>query len=160
MTRTGVAWQTRPLIASDIAALREIAALAEAEGFRFVTRFLDDLVNERVCLDAPCEFFLATLHGGQLLAIGGVTPDPYIDDSRVGRLRHVYVRADKRRTGLGRTLVAQLERRAAACYDRLRLRTDNPAAAAFYERVGYEAVASESSTHHRLLSAPSTRRKS
>jgi GNAT superfamily N-acetyltransferase len=136
---------------SDLSALREMSGIAEAEGFRFVTRLLDDLDAGRVRLDARCEFFLTTLDGDQLVAIGGVTPDPYRPDPRIGRLRHLYVRADKRGMGLGRGLVADLERRAVSCYELLRLRTDSPAAAAFYERIGYQAVTSESATHHRML---------
>jgi GNAT superfamily N-acetyltransferase len=136
---------------SDLSALREMSGIAEAEGFRFVTRLLDDLGAGRVQLDARCEFFLATLDGDQLVAVGGVTPDPYLPDPRIGRLRHLYVRADRRGMGLGHRLVADLERRAVTCYDLLRLRTDNPAAAAFYERIGYQAVASGSATHQRML---------
>lgn len=154
----GPAMQTRPLGVSDISALRGIAALANAEGFRFVTRFLDDLGLGRIRLDSACEFFLTTLLSDAIVAIGGVTPDPYVDDAAVGRLRHLYVRPDKRRTGIGRTLVRRLERRAASCYTHLRLRTDNPAAAAFYERLGYTVLASESATHHRMLPASSERR--
>jgi GNAT superfamily N-acetyltransferase len=149
----------RLLSGSDTSALRELAALAEAERFRFVTRLLDDLVAGLVQLDAPGEFFLVAPHGDQLVAVGGITPDPYVPDSRVGRLRHLYVRADRRRTGLGRALVAHLERRAARYYERLRLRTDNPDAAEFYERLGYQPVTSESATHDRALTATSTRQQ-
>jgi ribosomal protein S18 acetylase RimI-like enzyme len=81
-----------------------------------------------------------------------VTRDPYIADTRIGRLRHVYVRPEIRRRGVGRALVAHLEARAAACYGSLRLRTDTEAASRFYERLGYEPVASPSATHHRALS--------
>lgn len=147
---------TRPLNASDISALGELAALAEAEGFRFITRFLDDLGLGRVRFDTECEFFFATLLGDEVVAIGGVTRDPYVDDAVVGRLRHLYVRPNQRQMGIGRMLVRRLERRAASCYTLLRLRTDNPAAAAFYEHLGYTALASGSATHHRVLPASSS----
>src|SRR4051812_44701384 len=119
----------RPLRGADVPALREMAAVAESEGFRFVGRFFEDIVAGRVQLDAPCEFFLGSLLADEIAAIGGVTPDPYIEDSRVGRLRHVYVRPELRRAGLGKTLIADLELRAESCYDLLRLRTDTTAAA-------------------------------
>lgn len=152
------AMPTRPLTPADLPALRALAALAEGEGFLFVTRFLDELLARRVRLDAPDEFFVGALIDGQLAAIGGVTPDPYVGDPRTGRLRHLYVRPDHRGEGIGRALVAELERRAEACYACLRLRTDTSAAAAFYERLGYHPVTSSSATHQRMLPALSTHR--
>ena len=142
---------TRLLTAADVPALREVVALADEEGFRFLARFLDDFKAGRVRLDAPCEFFMGTVIDDQLAAIGGVTPDPYVEDSRIGRLRHLYVRPDRRREGIGRALVAELERRAEPCYASLRLRTDT-AAAAFYEHLDYRRVESPSATHQRMLS--------
>lgn len=141
----------RPLSRADLPALRELAALADAEGFRFVGRLLDDLELNRVALDAPCEFFVARVEGEQLLAVGGVTLDPYVDDASIGRLRHVYVRPDVRGKYIGRALIRYLEGRAQGCYTSLRLRTDTPAASQFYERLGYAPLDSKSATHQRQL---------
>ena len=149
----------RSLDIGDLPALHELAALADAEGFRFVRRFLDDVALERVALDAPCEFFPALVEGEQLLAIGGVTPDPYIDDASIGRLRHVYVRPDVRGKRIGRALVRHLEVRAARCYASVRLRTDTPAAARFYERLGYDPVDSKSATHQRSIRTTSAEQR-
>lgn len=143
----------RPLGVADIPALRELAVLAVAEGFGFVTRFLDDVTLDRVALGASREFFVAVVEDEQLLAIGGVTPDPYIDDASIGRLRHVYVRPDVRGKHIGRALVRYIEERAARCYASVRLRTDTREAAQFYERLGYDPVDSKSATHQRSLRA-------
>src|SRR5690242_19111037 len=51
----------RPLSRADLAALHELAVLADADGFRFVTRLCDDLTLDGVQVDARCEFFVASL---------------------------------------------------------------------------------------------------
>lgn len=141
----------RPLGPNDLRAISALADAAEREGFRFLSRFLLDATQDAVALDAPGEFFFGAFADSTLLAIGGVTPDPYLPAPRVGRLRHVYVAAPHRRQGVGERLVAALERRACTEYDRLRLRTDTVDAARFYERVGYTARAHATATHERYL---------
>jgi hypothetical protein len=71
-------------------------AAPAAGGFRFVQRFVEDLVARRLELDGLCEFFLGAVANDHLIAIRGVTPDPYLADPRIGRLRHVYVRPEER----------------------------------------------------------------
>ena len=141
----------RALRRSDLDSLGELAALAQSEGFEFVGRLRNELARGEIQLDARCEFFIVRSEGKLLLAVGGVTPDPYVDDSRIGRLRHVYVRPEVRGSGIGRALVIHLESRAAECYASLRLRTDTDVARRFYERLGYEPVESASATHRRPL---------
>jgi GNAT superfamily N-acetyltransferase len=143
----------RPLRATDLPALAALADAAEAEGFRFVTRFLADFERGAVRLGAPTEFFFGGYDGDTLVALGGITPDPYVADRGVGRLRHVYVARAYRRHGVGRALVTALERRGQGVYERLRLRTDTAAAAQFYERLGYQRVVDPTATHARALRA-------
>jgi len=95
----------RPLSRAHLAALHELAVLADAEGFRFGRRLWDDLTLDRVQVDAPCEFFVGNVDDHELLAVGGVTLDPHLNDSRVGRLRHVYVKPAVRNAGIGGALV-------------------------------------------------------
>ena len=139
----------RSLSADDVAAVQQLAAEAEAEGFGFVTRFLTDLANHRVSLVGPGEFFLGAVEQNRLVALGGVTPDPYVDDPTTGRLRHLYVSPDVRRRGFGRALVRTLEARAWPTYRRLRLRTDTTLAARFYAQLGYESSSEAHATHER-----------
>jgi GNAT superfamily N-acetyltransferase len=141
----------RSLDAADVPTLRVLATEAEAEGFAFLTRFLADLARDRVRLDAPTEFFLGALLDGRIVAVGGVTRDPYTDDATVGRLRHLYVRAGARRQGVGRALVRSLEARARGGYGRLRLRAGTAAAARFYDALGYRRVSESAATHARPL---------
>jgi ribosomal protein S18 acetylase RimI-like enzyme len=143
----------RPLIPSDIHGIRRIAALASAEGFAFLDRFVSELESEAVALNSAGEFFLGFIAGGEIVALGGVTPDPYLNDPTTGRLRHVYVRSDHRRSSVGRQLVRELERRAVYVYSTLRLRTDTDAAAQFYQAMGYDPVIDATATHVRSIAS-------
>jgi GNAT superfamily N-acetyltransferase len=145
--------ETRAVTPADLPAIRELASLGEAEGFRFVRRFADQLEAGTVQLDSRDEFFFAVFDCLTLLAVGGVTRDPYVDDPRAGRLRHVFVRKEWRGTGIGRRLVTELEVRAADRYTYLRLRTDSVRAAEFYEHLGYMPTAEATATHERSLRA-------
>ncbi|MGH2900155.1 MAG: GNAT family N-acetyltransferase, partial [Solirubrobacteraceae bacterium] len=127
----------RPLTNDDIERLQQLAREAEAEGFRFVTRFLGDVAEHRAILNSEREAFLGAVEDGVLVGFGGVTSDPYIDEPNTGRVRHLYVAPAARRHGLGRALVRALEARARLVYRRLRLRTHTDAAARFYEQIGY-----------------------
>ena len=143
--------ETRTLTPADLSIIRDLSRVAEAEGFRFVTRFADECANGGVQLDSPGEYFCGVFEEGDLVALGGVTLDPYVDDAGVGRVRHVFVRPEFRARGVGRMLVDRLEARAQNRYTRLRLRTDRAAAAAFYERLGYRAISNDTATHERAL---------
>jgi GNAT superfamily N-acetyltransferase len=142
----------RLLAQSDLQAIRDLATEADAEGFLFLSRFLTDLLAGRASLDSSRERFLGTLIGERLIAIGGVTQDPYTTDPDIGRLRHLYVRAALRGQGVGRALVNALEAWAEPRYRALRLRTDTEAAAQFYEHLGYRRVTDGVATHRRVLS--------
>jgi ribosomal protein S18 acetylase RimI-like enzyme len=147
----------RPLSAVDLPAVRELAREADAEGFRFVWRFVASLEQQRVALDAAEEFFLAAVENGHVVGLGGVTPDPYSADPTTGRLRHLYISPGLRRRGIGRALIVALETRATLRYQRLRLRTDTPDAARFYERLGYTLSVEPGATHARELTGDPAR---
>jgi GNAT superfamily N-acetyltransferase len=139
----------RPLAPTDLTTLESLAGAAEREGFRFLTRFMRDLRATAASLDTTREFFLGAVIDNRIVAVGGVTPDPYVDEPATGRIRHLYVTADFRRQGVGAALIRALEARACQEYDRLQLRTDTREAAAFYEHLGYVPVVHETATHER-----------
>ncbi len=135
-------------------ALAPLLAASAAEGFRFVDRFAREWEDGRARFDRPGELFLAVYEGESVIAIGGLTADPYTGDPMLGRLRHLYVRPDARRRGIGRRLVQALEGAAQGNYRALVLRTDTATAAQFYEELGYTPLASgDTATHRRELSA-------
>jgi GNAT superfamily N-acetyltransferase len=80
-------------------------------------------------------------------ALQGVGPSPGL-----ARLRHLYVKVDHRRHGVGRQLVAYARIHAAASFRRIQLRTHSPEASLFYERLGFVRERGiETVTHVRAL---------
>ena len=77
--------------------------------------------------------------------------DPYAASPRVGRVRRLYVLAAYRRRGVGRTLMDRLIRDARESFDELRVRAGSTDAAAFFERLGFEATTHFAQSTHRLL---------
>lgn len=145
--------ELRVLTPVEIHRLDPLVEESEAEGFRFLRRFIDDYGRGDIQLDTARGFFLGAFDARRLVAIGGVTPDPYISDAQVGRLRHLYVARAYRRRGIARQLVRALELRARPTYSVLRLRTDSNAAAGFYAALSYMAVDHPTATHARELAA-------
>ena len=137
----------RSLVPSDIHEIRHLATLASAEGFMFLDRFVSELQTGTITLDSPREFFLGFVAHGEIVGMGGVTPDPYVQDRQTGRVRHLYVRSDHRRESVGRKLIRELESRAFMTYSTLRLRTDTIPAARFYEAIGYHPVDDDTAAH-------------
>jgi predicted kinase/GNAT superfamily N-acetyltransferase len=142
-------FELRVLTSADIPALDPLVQESEAEGFSMLRRFVDEYAAGAIELNTARGFFLGAFDAGRLVAIGGVTPDPYIDDAQIGRLRHLYVERAYRRRGVGRQLVRALEERSRPTYSGLRLRTRE--AANFYAALGYLAVSDASATHTRDL---------
>ncbi|HYS69511.1 MAG TPA: GNAT family N-acetyltransferase [Gemmatimonadaceae bacterium] len=136
-------------------ALASLLAASIEEGFHFVERLVREWEEAQQRFNQPGELLLAVYKEEDIIAIGGLTSDPYSDDPALGRLRHIYVRPDARRRGIGRRLVRILEQAAEQTYRALVLRTDSPAAARFYETLGYTQLPPGSTaTHRRELVAP------
>lgn len=145
--------EIRPFRHGDWPAFAVLVAESETEGLGFMRRFADGFPGpEQHRADA---IWLTVWRENELVAFGGLTPDPHVDAPRVGRLRHIYVCRRNRRLGVGRALVDALERATANAYDVIRLRTDTIDAARFYERMGYAALEGDAhATHQRRVTDP------
>ncbi len=135
--------------------LRPLILESEAEGFAFLARLVrewDAGVNR---FEGPHEALIVARCGGQLVGLCGVHRDPYASGEDVARLRHLFVTRERRRTGVGRSLVRRAVAVAERKFRRLRLRTDSDEAAAFYEALGFRGLAgSGSATHEISLDRP------
>ena len=86
----------------------------------------------------------------RLAGLCGLNRDPYLRDGGTGRVRHLYVLPESRSHGVGRSLVENVVHHAHSEFSRLRLRTDSPEAARFYEAIGFSPVVETEGTHELL----------
>lgn len=133
-------------IALPIRGLEEMRREALDEGFRFIERLWEEWEGGTNRFDAPGEKLLGCMEDTTLIAVGGLNEDPS-GRSGVGRIRRVYVRPGWRSQGIGQMLVETLVERARPSFTSLELRTDNPAAARLYERIGFKKRAAQNATH-------------
>src|SRR6188474_310160 len=86
----------------------EFQALAEEsrlEGYWMLVRLADGWRDGRNRFRRRGEVMLAAWQDEVLAGVGGLNVDPYVQERREGRVRHVYVSAAHRRQGVGRLLV-------------------------------------------------------
>jgi GNAT superfamily N-acetyltransferase len=120
---------------------------SQAEGHNLVQRLVDEWNDGSNRFDGPGESIFEARVGSRLAAVGGLNRDPYLDDSDVARIRHVYVAPDVRGVGVGRALVEGLVEHARHRYRRVRLRTVTPDGTAFYRAIGFEPIDESAGTH-------------
>ena len=128
---------------------RQILALekeAIGEGFRFLTRLINEWHSGANRFDAPGECLMAAYLNQQLIGIGGLSVDPYADNN-VARLRRVYIAPSSRGQRVGQMLVKALVERAALRFQVVRLFTDTVEGSAFYERCGFKRTDEAQATH-------------
>ena len=131
--------------------LGRLLAAASADRHRFVARTLTEWRTGANRFDQPGEGFFLAHEGGEIVGMCGLNIDPYANNPAVGRIRHLYVLPLTRRSGVGTLLVAECLDLAAGVFDRVRLRTFEPTAAAFYTTIGFQESAEEYATHEIAL---------
>ncbi|MBF9033599.1 GNAT family N-acetyltransferase [Rhodobacterales bacterium HKCCE2091] len=110
-----------------------LAAQAEAEGFAHMRRLAVDWASGVLRFDGSGEVLLSAWSGGRLVGIGGLTRDP--DVSGALRMRRFHVLPGLRGQGIGTALALRLMADASAP---LTVNPGNPAAARFWESLGFE----------------------
>jgi len=131
------------------AALAALEHEAIAEGFGMITRLRKEWESGTNRFDREGEVLLGSFCVDRLLGIGGLNRDPYADNPRVGRLRHLYVTKSERRSGIGRSLVERILGHAIVNFDSVRLWTDR--AGSFYDRLGFDRTDGTKVTHVYLI---------
>jgi GNAT superfamily N-acetyltransferase len=141
-------------IAPLTAVQSELTALereASGQGFKFVSRLVEDWRTGANRFDKAGERLLVASWAGTVVGVGGLNVDPYASSARTARLRHLFVAGDFRRQGIGEALVMALLEEAAPHFDQVRLQTDTLEAACFYLRLGFAAVDDTHASHVRML---------
>jgi GNAT superfamily N-acetyltransferase len=124
---------------------------SELQEFAFLRRLITDWDSGANRFALYGETLFAAQDRGIMVGVCGLNVDPYVSDRGIGRVRHLYVLASRRRQGIGRRLVTQVIVSATRSFRMLRLRTDSPAAATFYEALGFEPCTDAACTHRLLL---------
>jgi GNAT superfamily N-acetyltransferase len=129
-----------------------LVAESERHGLRFVRRLADEWATGANRFDRPGEALFVARIGDRVVGVCGLNIDPYAAEPKVGRVRHLYVLSGQRRLGVGRLLVSEVIEAARGRFDRLRLRSQNPVAAQFYEALSFRpSVGTDDSTHVMML---------
>ena len=126
-----VRW-TRPELPAGLDAL---VAEAVADGHAWAGDFPPEWARRP--LTGEGEALLIARADAEPLAMAVLSADIFLADGETGRLRYIYVRESARRRGLAERFVRECLSRAEGRWRRLRLHTDNPRAAALYERHGF-----------------------
>lgn len=142
MTLTGIA----PFEWDDVDGAR-LANEARREGFTHIDRLIENWRSGANRFDRPGETLLAAWSTSNIIAVGGLNIDPYLNDPGIGRVRHLYVLPEQRRTGVGRLLVGELLKCARGCFDIVRVRAAKGDAPFFYDAVGFERVEEPNASH-------------
>ena len=117
-----------------------LLAASEAEGFQFVRRVVNEWESGANRFTGKGEALLGYFVGERLVAICGLTRDPYQTEATVGRLRNLSVLPEHRGRSIGAALTRRVIELAESAFQVLRLRAATPRAAELYERLGFTAT--------------------
>jgi GNAT superfamily N-acetyltransferase len=133
--------------ASNLDLLENLVTEAQSEGFGFVKRTIFEWKSGLNDFSKKGEILFGIFLSDLCIGLGGLNVDPYIDNPRIGRVRHVYISRKYRRKGLGSLLLNKIIYKSADHFELLRLYTDNPIASAFYESLGFKQSFGVKVTH-------------
>jgi ribosomal protein S18 acetylase RimI-like enzyme len=125
-----------------------LLAASEAEGFQFVRRVVNEWETGANRFTGNGEALLGYFVGERLVAICGLSRDPYQSEATVGRLRNLYVLPEHRGRSIGAALTRRVIELAQSAFRVLRLRAATPRAAALYERVGFTPTTERENCTH------------
>ena len=125
---------------------------SQTEGYRHLTRLLDEYESGINRFNEPGEALFITIFKTSIIGICGLNRDPYSKNKRVGRVRRFYISRPFRRTGVAQKLMKFVTDLARENFEILVLKTDNPIADIFYKKLGFiDKPYDESSSHYLIL---------
>jgi GNAT superfamily N-acetyltransferase len=133
--------------------LHTLVTRSETEGFEMLRRLVDEWDCGTNRFDRPGEALFEARADRHPVGVCGLNADPFLADPTVGRVRHLYVLPEARRSGVGRRLVEAVVAHATAGFVRLRLRTNTVEASRFYQALGFTPTDEAGATHTLTLAA-------
>jgi len=132
----------------------KLIQVSKEEGYRFVDKTKQEWHSGKNSFSKNGEAFFLVYDGEVLVGCGGVNIDPYTDNAKIGRVRHLYVLPAYRRKGIARSLVNEIINKSRHSFSVLRLRANslNIGSYDFYLSCGFqETKGNEFETHRMAL---------
>ncbi len=124
-----------------------LLAAAEAEGWRMLSRLMDEWRSGANRYDQPGESLWAWLDArGFVIAVGGLNVEPAPGRPGTGRMRRFFVHPGWRGHGLARRLVAAVLASAQGHFSRLHVNCESSQSAAFWSRCGFTEVTADAAS--------------
>jgi GNAT superfamily N-acetyltransferase len=132
--------------------IQPLVVESRAQGFEFLDRLVAEYVEGINRFDKPGEALFGVYWDENLIAIGGLNQDPYLSESDIARVRHVYVLSAWRNQGIGKNLMHAIIGEAKGRFRLLTLRTFSAEADGFYRAIGFKTQPElQDVTHHLVL---------
>lgn len=131
----------------NLDSLHPLAIEAQSEGYNFIVRTIYDWNSKVNDFSKKGERLFGILISDNLIGIGGLNVDPFVNNPKIGRIRHIYISQKFRRKGYASLLMRKLIKIARKYFELLRLYTDNPIASSFYKSLGFVESNSFKVTH-------------
>ncbi len=134
-----------------VSLLQPLAQEALSENYHFIQRTIDQWLDGSNDFSKKGEVFYAIIEDEIVVSVGGLNVDPYLNEPTTGRIRHVYTKIEYRRKGYSKRILQKILQDHTSSFQRIRLSTNNPIAARFYESLGFRRVEEEKATHQYLV---------
>lgn len=131
--------------------LKNLVIDSKNEGLNFVANTVYEWNSGDNNFSKNGEAFYGVFDNDECVGIGGINIDPYDSNSKLGRIRHLYVAVNYRKQGIGRLILNEIIKNAKLYFQEIRLYTDNIIASKFYESIGFEKSSKYKESHIKRL---------
>ncbi|HCB1500417.1 acetyltransferase (GNAT) family protein [Klebsiella oxytoca] len=137
-------------ITPDDSGFAALSVESLAQNYNMLRRLAENWQSGENRFDAPGEKLLGAFAHGHLVGVCGLNIDPFSQQPRAGRIRHLYIGESHRRQGIGHQLLVSVITHSGTNFDFLN--THAPSTAwSFYENLGFRPVYDEPQVTHRLF---------
>jgi GNAT superfamily N-acetyltransferase len=132
------------------AGIDELVRESIAEGHHMIERLVHDWSSGENRFDQHGEALFGAQIGTTLVGVSGLNRDPFADDANVGRLRRLYVVRSHRNNGVASALTRTVLSLARKNFSRVRVRTSQAGASAFYAAQGFSRLTADPLVTHEI----------